>query len=117
MESAKLIGQRTTVPTSFRDPETNLILRYTDYDEEEPRTLEVLDSQYADVIRVPEDCRTIEEQAFANSGASVIWIPNGVEAIVDNAFAGCEIFVICEEDSYAAQWCEMNGVDYAVQRE
>ena len=116
-DTAKLISQRSTVPIFFRDPVTNLVLRHGDYVEGEPQTLEVISSEFADVLRLPEQCRVIEELAFADSGTHVVYIPKDAENIAPDAFDGCSVFVICEADSYAEQWCEDNHILYAIQTE
>ena len=37
-------------------------------------------------------------------------LPDSVTGIGDNAFAGCHIVVVTNPDSYAAQYCEANGI-------
>ncbi len=39
-----------------------------------------------DIMRLPNDLKTIEEEAFANCNAYIIYVPNGCTTILDGAF-------------------------------
>ena len=116
-DTAKLISQRSNAPAFFRDPATDLVLRYADFVDGEPQKLEVVSSEHADVFRLPNQCRRIEELAFAESGVHVVHIPKTTEEIAHNAFDGCAVFAICEAGCYAEQWCKDNHIPYAIQPE
>lgn len=63
-------------------------------------------------VVVPEGCRSIGENAFADCEAlRVIELPDSVTDIAPNAFSGCRNFVIrASMGSEAAKWAEKNDV-------
>ena len=63
-------------------------------------------------VVVPEGCRSIGENAFADCEAlRVIELPDSLTDIAPNAFSGCRNFVIrASMGSEAAKWAEKNDV-------
>lgn len=78
--------------------------------------LTVEDSAFFDTaityLIVPEGCERIEDGAFANcEKLRVIELPDSIMFIADDAFKGCEDFVIrTGADSEAAKWARANGI-------
>ena len=87
------------------------------------------------ILRVPGMLQTIEEEAFAGMAAQQVTISGGVESIggrafagcrelllavipssvtsiAEDAFANCDIAVICPNDSYAAAWCDERQIPH-----
>ncbi|MBR1731413.1 MAG: leucine-rich repeat protein [Ruminococcus sp.] len=67
-------------------------------------------------LPLPETCTSIGNYAFYNcSGLLRVDIPDSVTEIADTAFDGCDnLVIVCSADSYAAQYAEANGIDYAL---
>lgn len=65
-------------------------------------------------MALPDTCQSIGNYAFYNcSGFRKIEIPDSVTEIADTAFAGCDnLLIVCNPDSYAAQYAEANGLNY-----
>lgn len=65
-------------------------------------------------MALPDTCQSIGNYAFYNcSGFRKIEIPDSVTEIADTAFAGCDnLLIVCNSDSYAAQYAEANGLNY-----
>ena len=83
---------------------------------------------YEETIKLPESIHIIEEEAFADTSASVFIIPSGAEKISSNAFAGCDnlkllyipdsmlviedqifddtgnVTIVCHPDTIAEKW-------------
>ena len=65
-------------------------------------------------ITLPESLTSIGKQAFSGcESLSSITLPAGVTNIGDDALYGCEgLIITVSRDSYAAQYCEENGLNY-----
>ncbi len=61
---------------------------------------------------IPEGARRIGALAFAGCiNLTSVSVPSSVTEIGDDAFAGCPgLTVVCQSDSYAAEWCALNGI-------
>lgn len=72
-------------------------------------------SSLEDVI-LPNSLQNISSNAFARcKNLKIVYIPDSVTSISDTAFKGCSenLCIIASEGSYAQQYCEANGIDYA----
>ena len=67
----------------------------------------------AQVVMIPEGCKTIGDQAFANSASLVyVVIPASVTEISADAFSGCTSLqrILVQRRTYASQYCWENGL-------
>ena len=69
----------------------------------------------ATAVILPEGCQRIESRAFADSSVTSIKIPASVTSIADDAFAGCAVTISAPEDSFAMNWAKEHGVPYIVE--
>lgn len=65
---------------------------------------------------LPGTCTYIKDYAFRDCASlQTLTIPHTIKEIGEKAFAGCEgLTILCEEDSYAAQYAEAHGIAYRV---
>lgn len=64
-------------------------------------------------VHVPEGTEEIGESAFAYSSLKSIVLPDSLTQIADNAFEGCdELVATVRPDSYALTYCIENDIDY-----
>lgn len=68
-------------------------------------------------VKLPETCTKIDSYAFAQCG-SLEWvtIPDSVTEIADTAFNSCgeDLTIICNSNSYAAQYAQSKGIKRAM---
>ena len=66
-------------------------------------------------MALPDTCESIGNYAFYNcSNLRQIQIPDSVTSIANTAFTGCDnLLIVCNPGSYAAQYAEANGLNYA----
>ena len=73
-------------------------------------------SQESNILILPDDLSTIEEEAFADlNNVDAIVIPAGVSSIDPNAFRNSNILLIVTSGSYAEQWAIDNEMPYRQQ--
>ena len=69
------------------------------------------DDQAVSSVVLPDSVTEIGSKAFAGSGLKEITIPAGVTDIGSDAFSHCDLLVATvPADSYAAAYCEANGI-------
>lgn len=69
---------------------------------------------YVTEIIVPDETESIGSRAFADSGLKIIYLPENITYIADDAFEGCtNVVAIVSDDSYAQKWCSEHGISYA----
>ena len=70
------------------------------------------DCRSLDAVRFPESLRSIGRNAFTGCGSLIsAAIPAGVTDIGGDAFSGCDLLVATTPaNSYAAAYCETNGI-------
>ena len=68
-----------------------------------------------DTVIVQENTKRIESRAFAGSSAKEIYLPESIEFIAEDAFAGCEnLTLMVPKDSFAHRWAAFSDVKYSV---
>ena len=69
-------------------------------------------------ITVRKGVMHIAREAFAECSAlKEIYLPSTITEMGENVFANCDNLVaVCDKGSYAADYCEKNGVQYKIKQ-
>ena len=63
-------------------------------------------------INIPEELTYIGEYAFFLTTPTTINLPKGITYIGEGAFSWCDATITVTRDTYAAQYCKDNGLNY-----
>ena len=72
------------------------------------------DQSISGYVVMPEGLEAVYENAFAGTNITSVYFPDSMTFIDDTAFGGASVTVYCGEGSYAETWADENGLDVVI---